>query len=69
MNTRSVHTSKSICSNFSGTLTSTSTGLIFVCVNGVTNSLHIMEHLAMHIKVGHSHLSTCYHHHLYHEPR
>ena len=30
--------------------------------NGVTNSLHIMEHLAMHNKVGHSHLSTCYHH-------
>ena len=32
------------------------------CVDGVTNSLHIMEHLAIHNKLNHSHLSTRYHH-------
>ena len=28
-----------------------------MCVDDVTNSLHIMEHLAMRYKLGHSHLN------------
>ena len=57
MNTQSVHTNTS-------TYVQTNLVLLhphqqrYLCVDGVTNCLHIMEHLAMHNKLGHSHLST-----------
>ena len=31
--------------------------VLYLFVDGVINSLHIMEHLAMHYRLGHSHLN------------